>query len=253
MKRNLITPLISIQFAFALLCCCLAVIAQTVDEKTADREKEDGFVSMFNGKDLSEWEGNAAIWSVEDGKIVGKTTAEGPAHLSYNQFLVWKGEPVGDFVLRFDIKLSKAGNSGVQYRSQSVDDKERPYRVIGYQADFDGMHAHSGILYGEGFGGILGRRGWETIIEADRKPQTVRKYAENDDLKKDLKVEDWNSYEITAKGFTFTNKINDVVMSVCTDNDEQSRKATGIVAIQAHVGPPMVVELKNLRIKRLQK
>lgn len=231
----------------------LALFPCPIFAQVSEQEKEEGFVSMFNGKDLSEWAGNPDLWSVEDGKIVGRTSADGPTKLTYNQFLVWRGEPVENFVIRFDIKLSKSGNSGMQYRSSAVDDKEKPYRVSGYQADFDGSHAHSGILYGEGFGGILCQRGLETVVEDGRKPRTIRRFAENDDLKKELKVEDWNVYEITAKDFTFTNKINGHIMSVCTDNDEKTRKSSGIVAIQAHVGPPMVVEIKNLRIKRLPK
>lgn len=224
-----------------------------VSAQISDEEKKEGFVPLFNGKDLDQWEGDSNLWSVKDGVIIGQTGDEGPTKLTYNSFLIWKGEAVSDFVLRFDIKLSPGGNSGMQYRSWVVDDKDRPYRVHGYQADFDGNHAHSGILYAEGFGGILCNRGEETVVEENRKPKQVRKFAENDDLKKEIKVDDWNSYEITAKGFTFTNKINDRVMSVCTDEDKAARKAEGILAIQAHVGPAMKVEIKNLRIKRLKK
>lgn len=228
--------------------CCLSAAAQLSEE-----EKAEGFVSIFNGRDLSEWEGNPDLWRVEDDSIIGQTGAEGATKLTYNSFLTWKGEPVEDFVLRFDIKLSPRGNSGVQYRSWVVNDKERPYRVNGYQADFDGSHTHSGILYGEGFGGILCRRGQETVIEAKRKSREVRRFAENEELKKELKVGDWNSYEITAQEFTFTNKINDRVMSICRDEDEATRKSSGVIAIQVHVGPPMKVELKNLRLKRITK
>lgn len=233
--------------ALFLLCCPMLIFAQI-----SDKEKEEGFVPLFNGKDLDQWEGDSNLWSVKDGVIIGQTGNEGPTKLSYNSFLIWKGEPVADFVLRFDIKLSPGGNSGMQYRSWVVDDKDRPYRVNGYQADFDGNHAHSGILYAEGFGGILCNRGEETVVEENRKPRQVRQFAENNDLKKEIKTDDWNSYEITAKGFTFTNKINDHVMSICTDEDKAARKAEGILAIQAHVGPAMKVEIKNLRIKRMK-
>lgn len=240
-KRTLVLGLL------ALFCLPVSLSAQVNDE-----EKKDGFVSIFNGKDLTDWDGDKNIWRAEDGSIVGQTGSEGPTKLTYNTFLAWTGGEVGDFVLRFDIKLTPDGNSGMQYRSWRLEG-DPPYRVHGYQADFDGRHAHSGILYAEGFGGILCQRGEESIVEKERKPKNVRKFAEGDALKKELKVDDWNAYEVTAKDFTFTNKINGHVMSICTDEDKEQRKASGVLAIQAHVGPPMKVEIRNLRLKRLEK
>lgn len=231
-----------------VLLCCSATNAQI-----SDAEKAEGFVPMFNGKDLAEWDGNPNIWSAKDGCIVGQTSAEGDAKLTYNQFLIWKGGDVGDFVFRADIKLSPKGNSGFQYRSRKNTNEKKPYSVNGYQADFDGVHSHSGILYGEGYGGILCQRGAESVIEKGRKPKTIQKIADGNDLKKELKVDDWNAYEITANDFTFTHKINGKTMSISKDEDKEQRRETGIFAIQAHVGPPMKVEIKNLRIKKIKK
>ncbi|MDR1479381.1 MAG: DUF1080 domain-containing protein [Planctomycetaceae bacterium] len=238
MKKTLFVGLGAI-----VLLCCSAVNAQV-----SDTEKEEGFVPMFNGKDLSEWDGNPDLWVAKDGCIVGQTSAEGAAKLTYNQFIIWKGGDVADFVFRADIKLSPKGNSGFQYRSQK---SGKPYSVNGYQADFDGVHTHSGILYGEGFGGILCQRGLESTIEKGQKPKKIRQIAESNTLKKELKVDDWNSYEITAKDFTFTHKINGKIMSITNDEDKEHRRKNGIFAIQAHVGPPMKVEIKNLRIKKI--
>ncbi len=244
MKKTL--PLLS---CLTLLLFFLPAVAFS---QISDEEKAEGFVSIFNGQDLTGWEGSPDIWKAENGAIVGQTGAEGPTKLTYNQFIVWKGGEVDDFVLRFDIKLTNPGNSGMQYRSWMNTDPAKPFSVSGYQADFDGGHTYSGILYGEGFRGILCQRGQETVIGDDHKPKEVRRFAENEALKKEIKIEDWNAYEITAKDFTFTNKINGHVMSVCTDDDKEKRKASGIVAIQAHVGPPMKVEVKNIRVKKLK-
>jgi hypothetical protein len=239
------------------LFVCLGVIAlfchsAVVDAQISDAEKAEGFVSMFNGTDLSEWDGSPDIWSVKDGCLVGQTAAEGAAKLTYNQFITWKGGDVGEFVFRADIKLSPQGNSGFQYRSRIVPG-DKPYRVNGYQGDFDGAHNHSGILYGEGFGGILCNRGLVTVIGEKQKPQTIQKFAEAGVLKKELKVDDWNSYEITAKDFTFIHTINGHVMSITFDTDKEHRRESGVFAIQAHVGPPMKVEIKNLRIRQIKK
>ena len=241
--------LLAVLGVLALFCCPMFAGAQISDE-----EKAEGFVPFFDGKSLDGWEGDSNLWSLQDGVIVGQTGNEGPTKLTYNQFLTWKGGDVDNFVIRLDVKLTNPGNSGFQYRSFAVEDKDKPYRINGYQADFDGAHTYSGILYGEGFGGILCQRGLETVVEdvdGKRVPRTVRKFAENEALKKEIKVADWNSYEITAQGFTFTNKINGHVMSICTDNSS-ARRASGVFAIQAHVGPAMKVEVKNIRIKRLK-
>lgn len=239
----------------AFCCSVFFVFSQSVTlSQITDEERTEGFVSIFNGQDLTGWEGHPAIWRVEDGVIVGQTSAEGPARLTYNQFLVWKGSEFDDFVLRFDIKCTRAGNSGMQFRSWINPDATKPFSVLGYQADLDGAHTYTGIFYGEGMRGtILSQRGQETLCEpGQRQPKEVRRFAEDAALKKELKVEDWNAYEVTAKDFTFTNKINGHIMSIFTDSDTAIRKSSGILAIQVHVGPPMKVEVKNMRIKKLK-
>ena len=69
---------------------------------------QDGFKSLFNGKDLSGWDGNPELWSVEEGCITGRTT--GPEQLKYNQFLIWRGGVVKNFELRAKVRVS-ASNS----------------------------------------------------------------------------------------------------------------------------------------------
>ena len=63
---------------------------------------EEGFVSLFNGQDLSGWSGDRTLWSVEDGAITGSTN--GPDHLPYNKFLIWDGT-AGDFELRYNLQF----------------------------------------------------------------------------------------------------------------------------------------------------
>ena len=106
---------------------------------------EEGFVSLFNGQDLSGWSGDTTLWSVEDGAITGKTN--GPDHLEYNKFLICDGT-AGDFELRLEFRLEGDNNSGVQYRSRH--DKERgEWVVVGYQADIHSNPAYVGMLYDE--------------------------------------------------------------------------------------------------------
>ena len=228
--------------ALFLLACFATVQAQQPDAQ--------GFVPLFNGKNLDGWEGNPDIWRAEDGCIVGQTEADGPKKLTYNTFLILKDQKFDNFVIRFDIRLTKGGNSGVQYRSWVLEGGQ-PFRVAGYQGDFDGDNNYSGICYGEGFRGILANRGQESEIGDNHQPKMTNEFATSDSLKEKIKTEDWNQYEISANDYTFIHKINGYLTSVCIDKDKEMRRDSGIIAIQAHVGPPMKVEIKNIRIKKL--
>ena len=213
---------------------------------------EDGFVSLFNGKDLTGWTGNPAIWSVQDGALTGITAADGPAKLTYNQFLICDQDVPGNFVLKFDYWITNPGNSGIQYRSWVNQEEGKPFSVGGYQADFDGGAIYSGIVFGEGFRGILAQRGTTAKIDDDHSPVETARFAADEDLKAAVAIEGWNSYEVIADGFLFIHKINGRVMSVLADNDKESRRDDGVLAIQVHVGPPMKVQVKNIRIKKIQ-
>ena len=69
------------------------LLAQPVSVPAA----EQGFQSIYNGKDLTGWEGNPKLWSVKDGAITGQTTAENPA--KGNTFLIWTNGTPSDFEL----------------------------------------------------------------------------------------------------------------------------------------------------------
>jgi uncharacterized protein (TIGR03067 family) len=210
---------------------------------------EEGFKSLFNGKDLTGWEGNTDLWSVKDGTITGVTLAD--PKLTHNTFLVYKGGDVADFELRLSYRIV-AGNSGIQYRSKVHSQGAQGPIVGGYQADFEAGKTYSGILYEERGRGILAQRGQKTVIkEADGKTkvEVVGEIAKSDDIQAKIKHEDWNDYVVIAKGNHLQHFINgqqtvDVV-------DEQSDKGakSGILALQIHVGPPMTVQFKNIRIK----
>src|SRR6185436_14193849 len=145
----------------ALIACLItstATFAATV---------EPGFTSLFNGKDLTGWEGNPDLWSVRDGTITGVTKAD--PKLTHNTFLVYTNRMVDDFELRLSYRIVN-GNSGIQYRSKVLrNDKFGPV-VGGYQADFEAGKTYSGILYEEQGRGILAQRGEKTVVkEADGK------------------------------------------------------------------------------------
>ena len=125
----------------SLLAMALVAIGGFARPAAAEAPPQDpGFVSIFNGTSLEGWEGTPEFWSVQDGAIVGQTTAENPT--KGNTFLIWRQGTLDDFELRLKYRIT-GGNSGVQYRSKDYGD----FVVGGYQADIDSGTTYSGILY----------------------------------------------------------------------------------------------------------
>ena len=202
--------------------------------------------NLFNGKDLTGWKG-LDFWSVEDGCITGRTTKEKPT--KGNTFLVYKDE-VADFELTFKYKII-GGNSGVQYRSKLTD--EKAFVVAGYQADFEAGKTYSGILYEEKGRGILAQRGQKTVIKegaAPNKPkiEVAGEVGKSAEIQAKIKADDWNDYRIVAKGGHLQHFINGVQTIDVTDETALGAKK-GILALQLHAGPAMVVQFKDLVLK----
>ena len=173
--------------------------------------------ALFNGKDLSNWEGDAGVWSVENGEIVGK----GPQ--KKNQFLFHKAE-YSDFRLTLEIKIvPHGGNSGIQIRSVPVEGGE----ARGTQCDAGA--GWWGKLYEEGARGLL-----------------FPKKGEAFDGDKFIKKEDWNLYEIVAVGNRIRTAING---NPCTVLDDDTMARKGRIGLQVHSGGPMEVRFRNFQIE----
>ncbi|HVM51545.1 MAG TPA: DUF1080 domain-containing protein [Candidatus Acidoferrum sp.] len=217
-----------------------------------DRPAEKGFVRIFNGKDLTGWDGSPKLWSVKDGAITGQTTAENPAQR--NTFLVWTNGTVGDFELRCSFRLVPGdargfANSGVQYRSKVVDPS---YWVVhGYQADMEAGPTYTGILYEEGGRGIMAGRGEKVVWDKDGKKQVVGSVGDAAAIEASVKKGGWNDYVIIAKGNHLQQWVNGKQTIDVTDEDEAKRAMNGVLALQLHAGPAMMVQFKDMRLKKL--
>ena len=201
-----------------------------------------GFKSLFDGKTLDGWDGNPKFWRVEDGTITGQTTADNPT--KGNTFLIWQDGKPSDFELRLKFRIV-GGNSGIQYRSKDNGN----WVVGGYQADFDADGKWAGILYEERGRGILAQRGNQVVINADGSKEDVGKTAEEQTILDAIKKEDWNDYRIIAKGNHLIHEINGNVTVDVTDHEEAKRAMSGVLALQLHAGPPMLVQFKDIEIK----
>jgi hypothetical protein len=212
---------------------------------TAD---DEGFVSLFNGKDLEGWQGDMTRWSVQDDAITGKTASETLLE-KYNTFLVWQGGEPADFELRVKYRII-GGNSGVQYRSRVIDDEK--FIVSGYQADIDSSPRFTGMNYEERARAFLAERGQKVEIAADGTRNVVESLGDKDELQKKVKNEDWNDYRIVAKGNHLSHYVNGVQMSEVIDHQENKAATSGIIALQLHAGPPMTVQFKDILLKELK-
>jgi hypothetical protein len=213
---------------------------------------EQGFLSIFNGKDLTGWEGNPKLWSVKDGAITGQTTAENPA--KGNTFLIWTNGTPSDFELRCSFKLTPGdskgfANSGIQYRSKVFDPAN--WVVGGYQADMEAGPSYTGILYEERMRGIMALRGEKVVWDKEDKKQVVGSVGDAAAIGAAVKKGDWNEYVIIAKGNHLQQFINGKQTIDLTDDCEAKRAMSGVLALQLHAGPPMMAQFRNLRIKKL--
>ncbi|MEW6355528.1 MAG: DUF1080 domain-containing protein [Planctomycetota bacterium] len=222
----------------ALGIVCVAVGAMAADD-------EEGFVSLFNGKDLTGWDGNPDFWSVKDGVIHGETTAEKPT--KGNTFLIWRGGTLKDYELRLSFRI-ESGNSGVQHRSQDLGE----WHVSGYQAEVCNSPATVGFLYHERGRKHLAKVGEKVVIDENGKIEVVGKLGEAKEINADYKPKDWNHYRIIAKGNRIMQYLNGKQTIDLVDNDPKGRALEGILALQIHAGPPMVVEFKDIRLKELK-
>jgi len=209
---------------------------------------ESGFVSLFDGKTLEGWSCPAMkYWSVEDGAITARNTES----IKECYYLVWQGGQPRDFELKakFRIQGPKEANSGIQFRS-----KIRPDGFVeGYQADIAKETRFFGVLYDETpKRGLLAARGQRVGVDEAGHRKTEQ-FADPEELWKKIDLDGWNEYHILASGFKVSAKINGHLMWEVTDREKgRHGDAPGVIALQLHVGPPMQVWFKDIRLKVLR-
>jgi len=180
----------------------------------------DGFTPLFNGRDLTGWEGDRALWLVENGVVVGRSPG-----IQKNQFLATT-RSYGDFELRLSFRLKGGtGNSGIQFRSKRLPDTH----VSGFQAD-------------------IGESYWGCLYDEARRNKVLVQAPES--LAPALKKEGWNDYVIRAEGDHIQLWLAGV-QTVDYRETDPSIERSGIIALQIHSGPAMEVEFKDLRIREL--
>jgi len=232
---------------FVMLCGCLAGCAVSPAEK--------GFTTIFNGMDLTGWDGDPRLWSVKDGAIHGETTPEVKAN--GNTFLIWQGGRTKDFELRLSFRCNASNNSGIQYRSQRVTGNARNNWIVrGYQHEIRNqvdLPSVSGFIYDEG--GLAGGRGrtclvGEKAVWGPDGKQVTDTLITQEQYKELFKLDQWNDVTIRCEGNHIQHILNGKLILDFVDNHPKAL-SDGVLAFQLHAGNPMWVEFKNIRIKTL--
>ncbi len=253
----------TVRFLTLVLVIYIPLISFVNQNKTQNTDKN--FFHIFDGKTLNDWEGDSTYWSVEDGNLVGEVTPN--TILQRNSFIIWRGGLPENFELKLEYRITKNGNSGINYRSQEIEGI--PFALKGYQFDIDGSNHYTGQNYEERGRTTLAYRGQKVTLEsltdslvnnplktyvknnAWTKSIITEKLGTPEELNSYVKNEGWNICHLIINGNRMQHFVNGFLMSDVTDNDLINRKMKGLIGVQVHVGPPMKIEYRNIKLKIL--
>jgi arylsulfatase A-like enzyme len=222
-------------------------VASTVPHPVASaavtvKPGKDGYVELFNGKNLNGWTGDSKYWSFRDGALTGVTDGT----LKMNHFITWNGSTIRNFDLRVKVKVSDGGNSGIQYRGTSRPDLGLDV-VTGYQCDVVANNPnYNGMLYEEKGRRILSHTGEKVIVDPAGQPWVVGKMPVQE-----FAPDQWHDYRVLVEGNHHQHWIDGHQTADLIDFDEHGRALEGVLAVQVHVGPAMKIQFKDFRIKHL--
>jgi hypothetical protein len=228
-----------------------------------DFNDHEGYVSIFDGVSLKDWDGNPKFWRVEDGSIVGESTKQNP---SGNSYIVYRGFQAKDFTLKFEIKVLGKGGSGFQYRSQTGIPWLMPIRpevtsnvgpvnlnwmMTGPQADFWPSQVYSGQFYSENTPmRIIAWRGQVVESYGAARKRLMGNIGDRQALGELVRKDDWNQYTVIARGGTCIHIINGQVMAVLVDDDQgSSNNQPGYFGIEIESITKLFV--RNIWVKKL--
>ncbi len=228
-----------------------------------DFDDDEGYVSLFDGKTLKGWDGNPKFWRVEEGAIVGESTAQNP---SGNTYIAYRDMTARDFTLKFEIKTVGAGGSGLQYRSKTGVPWLTPvqpnviantgpvnldWMMTGPQADFWPVRVYTGQFYSENTPmRIMAWRG-QVVEGAGMAPRHLMgTIGDRTELGKLVKNDDWNQYIVIARGGVLMHIVNGQLMAVMVDDDpDSSNNQAGLFGIE--IEATTKVSVRNVWVKKI--
>lgn len=229
-------------FRFGVFASLSFLLATSFTHAQVAKSSEDGFVSLFNGKNLDGWTGKAKYFRVEGGAIIAGTLKE---KIPNNEFLTHEGK-FGDFELRLKARLvGKGGNAGIQIRSrratreeiESTDKKKHlpAHEMYGYQVDM---------------GKAWEKVWWGKLYDESRRRKVLAGPYDEEKLESLVRANDWNDYRIVAKGKRIQIWLNGT-QTVDFVEKEDGIAQSGLIGLQIHSGPPSEASYKDIRIKEI--
>ncbi len=228
-----------------------------------DPGEHTGFQQLFNGKDFAGWDADPSIWRVEDGVMVGQTFA---GTQKGNNYIVYRGAKTRDFDLKLEMKIEEGGGGGIQYRSVTGLPWSRPqpagqppydlrFMMTGPQADFwfpvnPQAASYTGQWYSENtMQGILAYRGQVTEALPGEINRIIATIGDIDALGGYVKVNDWNEYEVIARGGVMMHIMNGRLMAVFIDDTPGSvNNQAGLIGFEIE-SEPSKISVRNIYLR----
>lgn len=210
------------------LFACLPLVTRGADTVTEDSVPPEGFKKLFNGKDTAGWkaiDGKTEAWKVEKGVL----------YVEGNGGWLMTTKEYGDFELRLQYKLPKAGNSGVALRAplrgnpafagmeiQILDDRDPSYKNLK-------PSQYTGSVY--------------NVVPSKKQPSKP--------------IGQWNNFRIVCKGCKVTVELNGETITNANldDHKDKAKENPGILREKGHIGLQDHggrLEFRNIFIKELK-
>jgi hypothetical protein len=234
------------------------------DPAPYDIDEHTGYKQIFDGKSLSGWDADPGIWRVEAGVMVGETF-EGKS--KGNNYIVYHGDTTRDFDLKLQMKIEKGGGGGIQYRSVTGVPWTRPppsgqpqydlrFMMTGPQADFwfpvsVQAASYTGQWYSENtMQGILAYRGQVTQALPGQPNRLVANIGDKQALGGYVKVNEWNDYEVIARGGVMMHIMNGQLMAVfIDDNNDSVNNQPGLIGFEIE-SQPCKISVRDIWLRR---
>jgi len=215
-------------------------------------EDADGFMTLFNGRDLSGWNYNPNVWFVTNGVLTGRVPSEAGGMLHY---LAWAGGVVDDFELRMKFRIGGHANSGVPLRARWAQQRWFP----GYQAEIHDQRSGLLVIAGAGRERPLCREGWRTVAREENGADVLESLEPMADAEKigearnAVVQSEWCDFGVVARGTHFMIRLNGVTVVDTSDEHPTKSARRGMLGLEYmhRQGVADFVEFRDIRLKRL--
>jgi hypothetical protein len=233
------------------------------DPAPYDLDSHPGYKQIFDGKTFTGWDADRTIWRIENGLMIGETLEGKPRG---NNYIVYRGEKAKDFDLKLRMKIEKGGGGGIQYRSVTgvpwtraqpagLPPYDLRFMMTGPQADFwfpvrAAAQQHTGQWYSENtMMGILAYRGQVTQALPGEPNRLVARIGDIQALGGYVHVNEWNDYEVIARGGVMMHIMNGQLMAIFIDDTKDSvNNQPGLIGFEIE-SQPCKISVKDIWLR----